>query len=204
MEDEITIYYAEDKVPFRNAVIRGLRDYDISTIGVASNGKELLDLLKTGVPQVILLDLEMPVMDGNKALDLIMERYPEANVIVVSLHAESVLVDDYMRRGARGYIPKDIMVDFEILNDGIRAVVKGETYVRYPQDAGPDFTYHQARMIPLICDGKTNEEIAKDLGTTLRSVEKVRHRIYEKTNSNTAAEFFRYAFRKGLDFLGRG
>jgi two-component system response regulator DegU len=202
MEESIKIIFADDKDLWRKSLIQDLLPFGILCIGEARNGEELLELLKSTQPDIILLDLRMPVMDGNHAMQFMHERYPGAKIIILSMHYEEELIDDYMARGAKGYIPKD-MITIDLLVDAIRAVKNSGTFIYKPSMERQKYTPRQIEMIPLICDGMTNKEIAQEIGITEWGVEKQRQKIYAKTGAKKAVDFYKYAFRQGLDFLNR-
>jgi DNA-binding NarL/FixJ family response regulator len=206
MMHPIKIIFTDDKELFRKAVIDVLHESGkIDCIGEASNGKELLQLLKSKKPDVILLDLDMPVMDGNEAMSEVMRIYPESKILVISYHYESELVEDYLRRGAKGYICKDtISGNIPLLVHAINDINEGHLFVHEsPPSKIYSLTRRQKEIIPLMCNDMTNKEIAKELGINERSVEKHKQRLYNKTNSQGSASFLKHAFRKGLDFLER-
>jgi DNA-binding NarL/FixJ family response regulator len=212
MKEAIKLYFADDKEKFRRMILGELDRYrEIHCIGEAENGIELLELLDQRLPDVVLLDLDMPVMDGNEAMNQIMKRYPRTRVIILSMHYEPMLVENYIARGARGYIPKDeICGNIEVLIEGIRKVHSGEPYIRHVHPESRTNPFKDALkpkhkdIIPLMCDGWTNKDIATQLGRHERTVEKQRHEIYSSIQTKKAADFFRYAFSKGLQFLGKG
>jgi DNA-binding NarL/FixJ family response regulator len=205
MANAIKIIFAEDKPEFRKLMIDGLADFGVECIAEANNGAELLALGNLKKADVILLDLEMPVMDGNETMTELMRIYPQANVLIISFHSETILVDDYLKRGAKGYVCKDTACgNLQLLADGLRRIKDGSTFVYHkPLIARNTFTSRQVEMIPLICDERTNKEIASEMGITERSVERQRQKIYEKAGASGTASFLKFAFRRGLDFLGR-
>lgn len=205
MKVPIKVIYAEDKDVFRKAVLRQLRPFHIQAVYQASNGRELIQQLEKD-HDVILLDLEMPVMDGNAAMDYIMENRPELKVIIISQHYEELLVENYIERGAKGYLSKDAFSgNIEVLVEAVRKVVAGEIYV-LPLPAAvsrPKYTEAQKEIIPMICQGMTNSEIAEEKGVQERAIEKQRNKIYSKIGGSKAIDFYKYAFSKGLHFLQR-
>jgi DNA-binding NarL/FixJ family response regulator len=144
----------------------------------------------------------MPVMDGNKAFHYISKAWPEIKVMILSSYYESVLVENYMERGAKGYLPKDEMTP-ELLAESLQKVSEGKTYVFEKPTDRMKFTYRQKQIMPLIFEGLTNGEIASEVCINTRSVEKQRHKIYEKSGAQKMIDFYKYAFTKGLQFLGR-
>ena len=127
-----SIVFTDNVEKYRHFILEELKAFNIRCIGQASNGVELLRILGPLKPDVVLLDLEMPVMDGNEALDHIMEKFPETKVIILSMHYEQLLVEDYINRGARGYIPKDeIAGDIKLLVKAIEAVKVGNVFIHH-------------------------------------------------------------------------
>jgi DNA-binding NarL/FixJ family response regulator len=200
---KIRILYAEDHLQFRQAVVRELESMNFSIIAQVSNGKELIDKM-TLRPDVILLDLQMPVMNGNQALDRIIKSWPDVRVIIVSMHYEELLVENYLERGAKGYISKDAFAgEVELLAEAIKTVMGGGIYVHQRPAEREGFSSRQKQMIPLIIEGYTNKEISEQTGIVERSVEKQKQKIYTKIGGEKAIDFYKYAFSRGLQFLGR-
>jgi DNA-binding NarL/FixJ family response regulator len=206
MEDRINIIFAEDNERFRKSIISELESYNIFTVSEAADGKELILQMTKHTSDVILLDLEMPVMDGNKAYSIIHNRFPSSKVFVLSQHDEDGMMENYIERGVKGYLPKQfVSSDVSVLARGIRAVYKGESFY-YTFDSSnkkSKYTKREAEIIPLICNGKTTREISNELGLAEKTVEGHRNRLYKKTSSRNTAEFLKYCFKKGLEFLGK-
>jgi DNA-binding NarL/FixJ family response regulator len=203
MKHKTTIIYVEDHAQFRAAVVRELEQLDITVVAQCNNGKELLELNRW--PDVVLLDLDMPVMNGNHTLDYVMQHWPETKVLIVSMHYEELLVENYMNRGARGYISKDTFAgNIELLAKAIKTIAKGETYIHRLPKQRIELSQRQKDMIPLMVEGCTSKEIAEEIGIIERSVEKQKQKIYQKMGGSRAIDFYKYAFSKGLQFLGRG
>lgn len=206
----ITILFAEDNERYRKLIINELALFNIVCIGEANNGRELLNLLRFEDPNVILLDLQMPEMDGNETMSRITELYPQAKVIILSLYADSLLMENYLERGAKTYLPKDeISGNISLLVEAIRKTHKDSLFKldldrkRQSLPSEETFTIRQKEIIPLICDGLTNKEIAKEIGILERSVEKQRRKIYDKTNSQKTSGFLKNMVLRGLHLLGR-
>lgn len=198
---KIKIIYAEDNTLFRQTVLAALGPYNIDVIAQAGNGRELIRQMYRQ-PDVVLLDLEMPVMDGNNAFEHILEHFPESKIIIVSMHYEQLLVDNYIERGAKGYISKDLFSgNMDLLANAIYKVASGKTSVNYPVEHITRFSSRQKELIPFMINGNTNKEIAEQTGLQERSVEKQRQKIYQKLGGQKAVDFYRYAFSKGLQFL---
>lgn len=206
MPSRITFLFADDKELFRKAILQNITHQQrISCIGQAANGAELLKLLKIKRPHVVLLDLEMPVMDGNEAMRRMMELYPDSKILILSYHYEAELVENYLSRGARGYLCKDaISGNVQLLLDAIEKIHDGEVFVHHlPVLTKNNFTRYQIELIPLMCEDMTNKEIAEVLGIHQRSVEKRKQRLFSKTNTESSSSFLKFAIKKGFDFLER-
>jgi DNA-binding NarL/FixJ family response regulator len=206
MAKSVKFIFTDDKELYRKSVLNCLQPaHGLECIGEANNGKELLSQLRSKQPDVILLDLEMPVMNGNETMSEIMRLYPEAKILILSYLHESELVNDYIRRGARGYICKDVVSgNIALLVQAIHTIHSGALFVHELSALKKSvFSPRQIQMIPLICSEMTNKEIAGELGINERSVEKQKQKMYIKTNSRSSISFLRFVFRKGLDFLER-
>lgn len=198
---KIEVIIADDKPAYRKA-ITGILDLSaVRIIGEAGDGRELLSLLRQYEPHVVLLDLEMPVMDGNKAFELVHKHHPNVKVIILSSYIDSLLIEHYLQRGAKGYIPKDALSS-ELLTEALQQVIGGKTFIHEPL-AGSLFTKRQKEIMPLIFEGLTNEEIAGEVNIGTRAIEKQRNKIYQQIGAKRAVDLYKYAFSRGLQFLGR-
>jgi DNA-binding NarL/FixJ family response regulator len=202
MEDLINVMIADDKDVFRHVIKEVLEPFPVSLMGEATNGKELLELLEKKQPDIVLLDLEMPVLDGNKTFDLIRKKFPAVKIIVLSLYYEAVLIENYIERGAKGYIPKHA-VEPNMLINALRQVKNNGIFVYEKPSDNPDFSTRQKEIMTLIFEGLTNDEIAGEIAISTRAVEKQRHKIYDKSGVKKIIDFYKYAFSRGLQFLGR-
>ncbi len=205
MEEKIKLIITDDKEEYRRIFMSMVEGYNfIDVIAQAENGRVLMNLLRTRRPDVILLDLNMPVMDGNETFRQICKSYPQAKVIILSQHFEPVLVENYIQRGAKGYLPKEAIISNEIvLINAITKVKAGGTFIYDAKLQGEHFTRRQKELLPLIFDGYTNEAIAKEIGISRRAVEKHKQKLYEKAGTMRSIDFYKYAFLRGLQFVGR-
>lgn len=205
MEDKIKLIITDDKEEYRRIFASMLDGYAfIDIIGQAENGQALLNLLRNKRPDVVLLDLNMPVMDGNETYSILSKTHPAVKVIILSQHFEPVLVENYVLRGAKGYLPKEaIMTNETLLVNAISKVKSGGTFIFDNKMQGDHFTRRQKELLPFIFDGYTNEAIAKEIGISRRAVEKHRQKLYEKAGTIRSIDFYKYAFLRGLQFLGR-
>ena len=200
--DRIKVMIADDKPRYRSLIASLLPDAEARVIAEAENGKQLIRKMWVRQPDILLLDLDMPEMDGNEAFEIIGRDFPAVKVIILSYYSDSTLMNHYLERGAKGYISKDLL-DEEVMGRAITAVMKGNVFTAIDVTDKMVFTRRQQQMIPLMFKGYTNEEIAEELKVTTRAIEKMRHKIYQRSGAARAVDFYRYAFGKGLQFLGK-
>lgn len=204
MKQKIRIIIADDKPQFRKLLCEILNFPNLEIVDQAENGEVLLEKLATTYVDIVLLDLEMPVMDGNKAFELIRNDFQHIKIIILSLHCEQILIDNYIQRGARGYFSKDgILGENLSLVDAINKIHYEDIVVFEKQKKTSSFTNRQVNIMPLIFEGLANSEIAEQVGVSTRAVEKQKRTIYKKSGSSKAVDFYKYAFTRGLQFLSR-
>lgn len=182
---------------------------DLQVIGEAANGKEAVELASKLKPDVILMDVAMPDLNGIEATRRIVEAQPRLKVLVLSMHKEAVYVREILRAGARGYILKDA-IDTELLS-AVRSVAKGDGYISpavsgallsdYRKDVNDPADLLSARereVLQLIAEGKTNKEVAGKLNLSVYTVDSHRGKIMEKLNLHSTGELVRFAIKHGL------
>jgi DNA-binding NarL/FixJ family response regulator len=178
----------------------------VQVIAEARNGNELLQLLETVHPDVVMTDISMPGMDGITAIAEIHNRHPEVRVIVLSMYDTVDFVKRAVANGACGYLMKDAP-PFE-LEQALRSVMATGSYFsaavaqRLLQPSEPtvddELTTRQVEILTLIAQGKSAKEIAFELGLSPKTVDVHRARIMERLRLNDIASLTRYAVRKGL------
>ena len=219
MPNKIRVAIAEDHDLVRQGMISLLSlDDSIEVVFDVPNGQVLLDELAEKEVDVILLDLEMPVMTGNVALPIITEKYPAVGVIIVSMHYVTDLVMKCVSDGAKGFLPKQS--DFEKVVEAITSVHElgfyfdgkvSQTLVNEVRKNDKDFynknkaplTPREIEIIELVCDGKKNKEIADMIFVSPRTVEGHRRNISEKTETANVVELVIYALKFGIFALNR-
>lgn len=205
MTDTPKIIIAEDHNLFRTAIARELKKLGILVMAEVANGRQLLDVLEIMQPDIVLLDLEMPEMDGSEAFNAIKEKFPALRVLVLSQYTDNGLMENYKARGAEGFLSKNFVSNnVDILAREIRVVHNSGTsfYVSEPEIKKVKFSRREVQIIPMICKGETAKEIAGHLGISEKAINKHRKELYKKTCTRNAAEFIYYALKRGLDFLG--
>jgi two-component system, NarL family, nitrate/nitrite response regulator NarL len=178
----------------------------VRVIAEARNGNELLQLLESVKPDVVMTDISMPGMDGITAIAEIHNRFPSVKVIVLSMYDTVDFVKRAVANGACGYLMKDAP-PFE-LEQALRSVMATGSYFsaavaqRLLQPSEPtvddELTTRQVEILTLIAQGKSAKEIAFELGLSPKTVDVHRARIMERLRLNDIASLTRYAVRKGL------
>lgn len=214
MKSKKTIAVVDDHSVFREGLVSLLKEYDeFEVVFQASNGRDLLEGLKKVKPQIILLDIEMPVMDGIETTIQLKKKYPNIKIIILTMHNEEGLVFDLMGKGANGFVPKDKSVEFVVdaiyavlekgfyYNDAVaKAVIDG---VRNNQTIKKSFyqsplSGREIEIVKLICKQHTSREIAEILNLSNRTVEAHKYNILTKTKSTNTAGVVLYAIEHHL------
>jgi DNA-binding NarL/FixJ family response regulator len=198
------IIVAEDHPVQRADIIDLLNESNITVAGTATNGFELLDVIKHYQPDVILLDLDMPELDGSSVFQLIKQRFPTIKIIICSIYDSKMLVDNFRQRKADAYLPKwHVAGNSELLIKTINQVIAGEKCFYYYDRKSKSYSYtnRELEIIPMLCNGLSTKEIADRLHVGEKAIEKHRKNLYEKMNVNTFGKFLKEAIRNGLTFL---
>ena len=207
---KIRIVLADDHSVVRQGFRRILEaQTDMEIVGEASNGREALDSAAKLSPDVVVMDVAMPELNGIEATRRMGEAAPRTRVLALSMHKDSVYVREILRAGARGYLLKDA-VDEDLIA-AVRAVARGEGYLspgvadavltdyrQHVTDPIDLLTSREREVLQLIAEGKTNKEIATTLNLSVYTVDAHRGRIMEKLNLHSTGELVRFAIRKGL------
>ena len=182
---------------------------DMEIVGEADNGRETVALAEKLRPDVIVMDVGMPELNGIEATRRLSESLPRTRVLALSMHKDSVYVREILRAGARGYLLKDAF-DRDLLL-AVRAVARGEAYLspavsevvlsdyrRQVRDPLDLLTSREREVLQMLAEGKTNKEIATALQLSVYTVDAHRGRIMEKLNVHSIGELVRFAVRHGL------
>jgi len=203
---EIRLLLVDDHA-ILTAGLRALLGYhdDIEIVGEAGNGTEALELVGELRPDVVLMDIAMPGLNGIEATRLIREQYPHTRVLVLSQHGERQYVFAVLQAGATGYILKRALGS-DLLG-ALRAVARGETYlhpevstvlVEEVQCPDESLTPREKEVLEHIVQGETNRQIATSLSLSVKTVGWHRSNLMSKLNVHNSAELVRVALQCGL------
>ena len=203
----IRVVLADDHDLVRSGIKALLSMLDgVEVIAEAKDGRELITLVDSLAPDVVMTDISMPVMDGITAIAEIHARHPEVRVLVLSMYDTVDFVKRAVANGACGYLMKD-SPPFE-LEQAMRSVMATGSYFspaiaqRLLQPSEPtaddELTHRQVEILKLIAQGRASKEIAYELGLSPKTVDVHRARIMERLRLNDIASLTLYAVRKGL------
>ena len=205
MPNKISVLLVDDHSLVRRGFRRMLEDEaDIEVVGEASDGQEAITLARLLKPQVIVMDCALPEINGLQATRKILEFAPGTQVLMLSMHTEDTWVRQALEAGARGYVLKNAL-DLE-LGSAIRRIVNGETVLDTQLSFEPGLkgernsglTAREVEILQLICDGKSNKEIAAQLQLSANTVAVHRANIMDALGIHKTAELVMYAIRNGL------
>jgi len=214
-ERKIRILLADDHTVVR----RGLRlllerQPEFSVVAEASDGKQAVEASEASKPDVVVVDIAMPHLNGIEAAQRILSVSPNSSIVVLSMHADESYVLRALKAGAKGYLLKD-SAEGDLI-EAIKAVTRGKTffsseitkmlaedYVREIRARGMDDSYElltprEREILQLLAEGKSNKDIATILNLSLYTVETHRRNLQDKLNLHSFAELILYAVRKGV------
>lgn len=210
---QIRVLLVEDHGLVRAGIRALLRSFEgIDVVAEVSNGREALQLVKDHQPDVVLMDVSMPGLNGLQATARITKESPTARVLMLSIHANEEYVRQALEAGAAGYLLKG--ADVSELVVAIRSVARGEVYLTpavskhivqqylYGEKGTPGLldklTARQREILQLIAESRTTKEIARELNLSVKTVESHRTQIMERLDIHNVPGLVRYAIRAGL------
>ncbi len=212
------ILLIDDHAIMRQGLRRLLeREADMEVVAEAANGQDGLRLVRQHAPDVVVMDVAMPGLNGVDATKEILAEAPHTKVIGLSMHVDKQFVIGMLRAGASGYIPKDCT--FEDLVRGIRTIVANSMYLspaitrtlvkNYLQQSDNTnraqfftLTDREREVLQLLAQGKSTRAIATRLSVSVKTVETHRRHIMEKLNLHSLADLVKYAIREGITSVG--
>jgi DNA-binding NarL/FixJ family response regulator len=205
MADKITVLLVDDHSLVRKGFRRMLEDDPaIAVVGEANDGNDAVKLALQLKPRVTVMDCALPGISGIEASRQIRAKWAEATILMLSMHSEDTLIRQALEAGARGYILKNAM-DLDLLK-AVKGVAEGKT-VLDPQLVKPEalkgeresgLTARELEILQHIVAGKSNKEIAADLGLSANTVAVHRANIMDALGIHKTAELVVYAIRNGL------
>jgi len=211
----LNILLADDHTLVRQGVRKILEEQpDWEVVAEASDGREAVRQALSLQPEVVVLDIGMPLLNGIEATRQIARRFPNINILILSMHAEEAYIIQAMKAGARGYLLKD-SADSELIR-AVAAVAAGKSffspgvakvmlddYVRHLTDKGIADRYEslserEREVFQLIAEAHSNKEIAELLSVSPATVETHRAHILQKLDVHNTAELVLYAVRRGV------
>jgi DNA-binding NarL/FixJ family response regulator len=190
-------------------------DGDIEIVGEAKTGREAVQMTRDLRPEIIVMDIAMPLLNGVQATRQILKAFPETKVLILSAHSDPDYVEAVVKVGAKGYLVKQ--VSSEVLATAIRELHKGKTfftasiakrlkdeYQKSPNGVGLrkrsdiELTSREAELLQLIAEGHVNKQIASELTISIKTVEKHRQHLMEKLNLHDIASLTRFAIATGI------
>jgi two-component system response regulator NreC len=212
---KLRILLADDHTVMRSG-LRALleRQSNLEVVGEADNGRDAVSLSSSLFPDVVVMDVAMPLLNGIEATKSILKQSPSTSIVMLSMHSDESYVMRSLNAGARGYLLKDSAAS-ELLS-ALNAVSNGksffssavrrllaEDYIRVLRQKGIVDSYdlltaREREILQLLAEGKTNKEVASDLNISPYTVETHRAHILEKLGLHTPAELILYAVRKGI------
>lgn len=213
--EKIRLAIADDHKIFRNGLKATLEDCDDFDLLIeASNGKQLIGMLTEVTPDVILMDIKMPEMDGIQTTTAVKQKYKDIKVLALSMFNEDKYIVDMMKAGASGYLLKN--AEPEEIIEAIQTVYHKDYYFNEhlsitlikqlagnntsggPSQSLADFNEREIEVLRLVCQEYSNQEIADKICLSVRTVEGYRARLFEKTRSKNLVGLVIFAIKTGI------
>jgi len=214
MIKKIKIGIVEDQQMFRDGIISLLREHDGMELSFqAANGKECMNILETGMQvDIILMDLEMPVMGGIKTTEVVRKHYPTIKILILTMYDDFEFINEVYKKGANGFLLKDS--PYHQLIEAINCIIAGGSYFAIKPDEGlkeddkiisdlrrTDLSESEIEIITLVCREFSIKEIAETLCISERTVARHRENIMEKIGVKKIAGIVAFGVKNKLDFL---
>ncbi|MBX2969149.1 MAG: response regulator transcription factor [Cyclobacteriaceae bacterium] len=212
---DINVYIADDHTLFRKAMVNLLRTFSrVNEVKDAENGKELLELVKKEPPQVVVVDMQMPVMDGVETCENLVKKYPDVKVIMLTMHDSEKYILHMVELGVHAFLLKNTEPeelehaiytvhdkDFyhnDLVANVLRKSVREQLEARRPEFSNVNITDREKEILHLICKELTIKEIAQRLNLSEHTVRNHRTNLMEKIGAENAIGLVRFAYESGL------
>jgi len=212
---KITVLLAEDHMIVREGLRALLKpEDDIEVVAEAENGRQTVDLARKLIPDVVVMDIAMPLLNGMEATRQILHALPATKVLILSAHSDDPYIEQAMTLGASGYLVKQTAAS--ALAKAVRTVAGGKSFFspaisrrlsQYEKVSGRGATQKQhplqltsreTEVLQLIAEGMANKQIAAELGISIKTVEKHRQSLMDKINVHDTAGLTRHAIAAGV------
>jgi DNA-binding NarL/FixJ family response regulator len=212
LPNSVNIVLVDDEKLCRQGLAALLKGTEVKILGEAENGSQLFHLLKTVKPHVVVLDLEMPVLNGSKTLNRIKKEFPDLRTLILSKYYNEELIKDMFNRGANGFVSKTSSI--ETVMDALRGIRKKGLYrdnipALLKNPAVKDRHYYKLLLTPreivimgLIYQSKTYKQISEELDISENTVENHAKSVYKKMEVKSRSEFGILAAKLGLHYIG--
>jgi DNA-binding NarL/FixJ family response regulator len=210
----IKILLADDHAIVRHGLAESMqKEEDMEVVGQAKNGLSAIDMVREKTPDVVVMDISMPDINGMDATREILRDFPKVKVIALSMHSAKKFVREMFKAGACGYLLKDC--EFDELANAIRVVMKGKSYIspeitdvvvdsyvrtstEDKSSVFSDLTKREREVLQLMAEGKTTKQIGLKLHISPKTVEAHRLRVMDKLDIDNVAQLTKYAIQEGL------
>lgn len=208
----LKIIIVDDHEFFRNGlkmVVNRLKY--AAVIGEASNGKEFIELQKEKPADLVLLDLQMPIMNGIEASEVAIREFPDLKIVILTMFDDEEYIEKMMNIGVHGFLLKNITK--ELLDQALQSIASGNTYYspelwsyfgkkfseqKKEESHELQFTKREMEVLQLICDGLSNREIAEELFISERTVVGHKSNLLSKTNCKSTISLLSFAIKNKL------
>lgn len=215
MTTPIKVSIADDHKIFRDGIRMSLKDREyIKILWEAEDGKDLMHKLQIKLPDVLLMDIRMPELDGVNAISLIRKEYEDVKIIVLTMYDDQEMITKMMEMGANAYLTKTTDPDEiyqailtcmndnfyfnELVNKAVLLKLQHKKNVRQYYPTPIKFSEKEMRILKCIAEDKTTEEISKDVFLSPRTIETIRQNMKQKVGAKTIAGLVMYAMRNRL------
>lgn len=211
------VIIADDHAIIREGLKRLLEEKGFEVVDIAKDGREAIDYAEKYVPDIVLMDISMPGLNGFEATSMIHRKLPDTRIIALSMHSSKKMIDNMFASGASGYILKESA--FDEICEAIDQVSKGNYYLTpsiarmylknrsdgieqlKEKKRDDELSSKEIQVLQLVAEGEKNRDIASILDISQKTVENHRRNIMKKLNISTVAGLTKYAVKEGISSL---